>query len=664
MTQSRDNEIESRLKTSPEIFLSRIPKDPKQNVLFRADLHEYLATASDQARNDFVEMCRLKPQISFKTMFWTFQPKATIKPCGILPFITWDWQDEKIEEINYYMLLGGLIKASKSREVGGTWIIEGCGLNLWQFTPNNIGLMTSRKEELVDKKGDTNTLFWKLDFMVERLPDWVRPAYDRKERLLKNLWNHSVITGEATVENVGKSGRVNWVFCDEFPAVKHSDAAAMERALTDTAACRIYLGTCEYRSHPHSEMGRRKGTVNMAFGWWLHPFKAQGLYWSPDINVIIIEDIEYYRNLAPKVFDKYQKGKEIKYSELEQELVYQYPELKISFVADGGRPNKPQWRSPWYDNENETRTALDAAVNLDMDEIGSGDTVFSAITIQQMQEKYVRNPDKKGEILFELNDNKISHARFLDGGKGRLKWWGELCGSRPPQNHNYVMGCDISLGQGQSNSVCSVFDVDTRMKVGSWSDSYILPEQFAEQVYALGLWLGGLSSMPFLNFEANGIGQVFLKRIRELGYSFIYKTTTEKKGFHQKLTTLGWTSNTNSKIELLTNYNAALTATFRSRMNSAKFINPDEDALREAQDYIFNGGQIVLSRCIEDSGGAKAAHGDRVIADALCNLAAQDQPKAFVRFEEKIMGTPAWYQKESRRMEVEKYNRTKIWLNC
>jgi len=85
--------------------------------------------------------------------------------------------------------------------------------------------------------------------------------------------------------------------------------------------------------------------------------------------------------------------------------------------------------------------------------------------------------------------------------------------------------------------------------------------------------------------------------------------------------------------------------------------------VREAEDYIFSGRKIVLSSCIEDSGGAQAAHGDRVIADALCNLAAQDQPKAAIEFAEGIVGTNEWYFKQLEKREREKRNRIKVYLD-
>ncbi len=652
------NAITDCLSLSPEVFLKQIPVSLTENINFRIDLHEYLTSASKQARNDFVEMCRSKPAIIFKTMYWTFQPRADIEPRGILPFITWDWQDEAIDEIYDYMKNGGKVQIKKSREVGGTWVILGCGLALWLFTPMNTGLVTSRKEELVDKKGNPVTLFWKLDFMRDRLPEWVSPSYVRTDRHLENKWNGAVINGETTTMDAGRGDRRDWAFCDEFPAVAFAEAEGIDRALSDTAACRIYLGTSIYRSHPFSKMGVQKGVHKMVFGWWLHPFKAKGLYWSPDINKVIIEDMEYYRKLYPKVF-KSQEG-EITYSELEKDMFLCYPESKFYLVADGGNPNNPKWRSPWYDKQDLERTQLDMDTNLNMNEIGSGDMVFNAATLSQMAEQYGCKPDFTGNVIYKLRDDKISQIKFIEGTKGKLSWWGELTG-RPVQNHNYVMGCDISLGQGQSNSVCTIFDVDTREKVGRWIDSQTLPESFAEQVHALGYWIGGTSGVPLLNGENNGIGQVFFKRLRELGYPFIYRTTSEKKGFHEKKITVGWTSNANTKLELLTNYNAAMSACF-SKSDKRKFINHDLESITEAEDYIFNGNQLIPSSSIDEVGGAKAAHGDMVIADAIANLTAADQMKAAVRFEETIVGSFAYRKKKMEQRKRDKANRPKLWL--
>jgi hypothetical protein len=538
----------------------------------------------------------------------------------------------------------------------------GCGLNLWLFTPKTNGIIISRKEDSVDKKGDPSSLFWKLDFMLEHLPEWCRPEFRRSDMHLENLWNDNSIDGEATVENVGRSGRSTWAGVDEMQAIKHENAAAIDRSLSDTAGCRIYIGTSEYRSHPFSAIGRKKGVNAKFLGWWLHPWKNKGLYWSPDLNQIIIEDIAYYMAIAPEVFKKYQKGEVIKYSTLEEELLFTYPEKRVAFIADGGRVDKPKWRSPWYDNEELTRDPMDTATNLDGNEIGAGDSVFSPMTIQRMRDEHCKKPVITGKVLFDLRENKLTNARFIEG-RGKVSWWGELGGARPPQNHNYVMGCDISLGQGKSNSVCSVFDVDTRTKVGCLCDPYILPEQFAEAVVAMGRWIGGASKVPYLNFEANGIGQVFARRIRELGYTFLYRDTTERKGFHQKLNTVGWTSNQNAKLELLMNYNAAMTACFRSGQSNAVFINPDLDAVNEAEDYIFSGKEVVPASCVEDSGGAKAAHGDRVIADALCCLAAIEQPRAAKNFSASIVGTQEWVIEEMENDERKQKQAMKKWLN-
>ena len=112
----------------------------------------------------------------------------------------------------------------------------------------------------------------------------------------------------------------------------------------------------------------------------------------------------------------------------------------------------------------------------------------------------------------------------------------------------------------------------------------------------------------------------------------------------------------------MTNYNAALSACF-SKSKKRKFINPDADAIIEAEDYIFAGQQLIPSNSIDEVGGAKAAHGDIVIADALCDLAAEDQMKAAVRFEETIPGSFAYRKKKREDRKREKANKPKLWLD-
>jgi hypothetical protein len=594
-------------------------------------------------RETFVLMCREKQQITFKTMFWTFQPKREQSIYKHLPFVTWDCQDECIEKLINSIRYGGDLLVDKSREMGATWIVLGAFFAEWLLVPDSTFLVISRKEEYVWKRGNPDTLYWKLEYLLKNLPHWVTPAVDLSERHLQNLANGSVIDGESTNADVGAGGRRQAIMCDEFARVNAADADWIADTLSDTTPARIFNSTPTSRGHPFGQL-RFGGRVPVfTLGWWRHPWKVQGHYESPEIDQIVIYDLEYYlRKYGDGVFEGIEEGVPFKYSNFEKMLLIRYPSraelLELNFIADGNDPANQAYfsptgrRSPWYDRECERRTPRDKATNIDINYVGAGDVVFNPMILLRLLEQKARPPRYEGEIDFYMRENKIVRTKFTPNqGRRRLKWWAELRGARPDQSHNYIVGCDISLGSGQSNSVLSVYDSNTNEKVGRWKCPNTSPTHFAEYVVALCQWVGGVTKMPFLIWESNGPGLIFGRRVVDMGYDFIYREREEKQRGRKRKSALGWHSSPDSKLNLCLNYDAGLDAVFREEMESKAFINPDAESLHEAEDYVFyegGGKEIGPSHCSADEGGAKAAHGDMVIADALCCLARYDQPRA------------------------------------
>jgi hypothetical protein len=226
-------------------------------------------------------------------------------------------------------------------------------------------------------------------------------------------------------------------------------------------------------------------------------------------------------------------------------------------------------------------------------------------------------------------------VKFIENhGRKRLKWWGKM----PPEPlHNYIVGCDISMGTGSSHSVASIYDVNTREKVGSWLCSLTEPKNFAEQAVALCYWLGG-QNKPFLIWEANGgQGLIFERRITELGYTNIYYQANERIAHRPETFKKGWHSSQSSKLDMLSLYRNALYCRYTSSEHG--YINYDVDSLRQCEDYVYlnASGSVGPSGFRDCDDGAKATHGDMVIADALCVLARNDQPEAVIKEEQKII---------------------------
>jgi len=626
---------------TPEKFLAEIPTTIPENLEFRNVLNR-MCSEDTGVQEVMRHLACQDIRITFKTFYWTFNPKN--KPgYRNMPFITWEVQDEMILAVQDCIVNGNDILIDKSRGEGASWIHLGIFLHNWLFIPHSQFLAGSRNIQAVDKRGDQKALFWKLDYLLANLPKWLIPKSTRTFCHLENKENGSAIDGESTTENFAAGDRRTAVLLDELARVDITVAQGIIDASSDVTDCKIINSTHTTTAHPYCKL-RRGITAKVkvfVLPWWKDPRFNKGSYQSPDYGKVTIFDIKYWRENYPGVFDDIHKGVPFKTKDMEIEAILSGEE-DVLFIADG----KGNWRSPWYDHEVKRRSARDVAQNLDMNPIGSGDMIFDAPVLQQIRTDLCRSPSYTGEVTYDYQCYmmgrseilKLDNIKFIqNSGRNRLQWWGELMeDNRPNQYHNYVIGCDISLGTGASNSVASIFNVNTGEKVGSWVCAFTSPVNFANQVYALTQWIGG-KNKPFLIWETNGgQGGAFARQIFKLDYTFYYRRRDEKKPNRPRTQSVGWHSSTQTKSDLLLEYRESLSWSFRNTDISQKFLVYDEDAITEYEEYIFtSAGKPEPASSAEEEGGAKATHGDRVIADALCNLGRREQIIAVFEMPEK-----------------------------
>jgi hypothetical protein len=110
---------------------------------------------------------------------------------------------------------------SKARGLGASWIFSAMAMWAWLFKPWR-GILISRKEDLVDKKGDLNSLFGKIDFIIEHLPEWFLPvSHDqiftrfRMKNFLEHPHTTAALIGEATTAKSTRGGRATFIIYDE-----------------------------------------------------------------------------------------------------------------------------------------------------------------------------------------------------------------------------------------------------------------------------------------------------------------------------------------------------------------------------------------------------------------------------------------------------------------
>ena len=173
--------------------------------------------------------CKNDPAHWFNHWIWTYDPRGM--PFGLpanLPFVL---RPKQVELIDWLLerentQTHGLIE--KSRDEGMSYVVLGFYLHRWLFVDGFAGGVGSRKEELVDKKGDPKTLLHKFRDMFSKMPDWMKPkgfvekVHDNYMRII-NPDNGATITGEAG-DNIGRGGRTTMYFLDEWAFVERQEA--------------------------------------------------------------------------------------------------------------------------------------------------------------------------------------------------------------------------------------------------------------------------------------------------------------------------------------------------------------------------------------------------------------------------------------------------------
>ena len=176
---------------------------------------------------------------------WTFDPRLKDPWPRRQPLILWPAQRQMVDFVLSCVEEdeNGLIK--KARDVGATWVMALIAVHKFIFEEDSAITFGSRKQELVDKKGDPKTIFSKIRDLLDALPVWMLPrGYDDREHdnflRIINPANGSTITGEAGDE-MGRGGRSTIYFLDEFAFVARAEK--VDAAVNDNSNCVVYLST-------------------------------------------------------------------------------------------------------------------------------------------------------------------------------------------------------------------------------------------------------------------------------------------------------------------------------------------------------------------------------------------------------------------------------------
>ncbi len=562
-------------------YYSSVPKTFDENLAFRGKLLDE-AIQDPTVREELWIACKRDLLFYINTFGWTYDPR---KANGVLPFITYNFQDDSMCQIRDCILEGRDLVIKKSRDMGASWMLLTVFEWFWHFHDGQSFLLVSRNEDYVDKAGNPKSLFWKIDFIHKHLPNWMLPPITRTKLRLTNDDNGSTIDGESTTGDVARGDRRTAIGLDEFAAFEVDSSYRALASTRDATRCRIFNSTPAGSSNAFFDIAHQDTFSQLNLHWSLHPEKAEGLY------------------------------------------------------EVGGKP-----RSPWYDAEcKRCAHAQEIAQELDIDFAGSDYQFFDQKTLTRHIADFTKPPTVVGDVV--VHNESLTVMSFAAAPNGRLRlWFDPGATSRVPMQGPYAMGVDIATGTGSSNSVISIGHCKTGEKVAEFVSSKTRPEELGRIAVALARWFMDDSNKgAYIVWEAPGPGRNFGDVVIESGYrNYYYKQDDAKirRGSGSRIP--GWWPTKDNKRALYAEYRDALAAgRFLNRSKDA--ISECREIVYTQNGWI----QHSKTNASMDPSGARENHGDRPTADALLNLGLKQRSVKEGAKETVITeGSLAWRRRE------------------
>lgn len=211
---------------------------------------EILAAVNDGliTREEFSLMCAKSLLFFASACMFVYEPRSEDASLKDIPFIPRSFQVQYLQALQAHIDAGEDLLTDKSREMGVTWMVLMALVWKWLFEPKFAATVSSMTEQKIDRKGDPDSLFWKIEYLVECL-NWTVPwlfpkgftMEHRTHLKIINPSSQSVIRGEAMGPNLGRSGRSRVMFLDEFAEAEYQEATWA--ACSRTTECRIVVFT-------------------------------------------------------------------------------------------------------------------------------------------------------------------------------------------------------------------------------------------------------------------------------------------------------------------------------------------------------------------------------------------------------------------------------------
>ena len=649
-------------------YFDLVPRTPGENLKWRIAIRE-AAIGNAELQAAIRQACEEDTLFFFGFALWVVEPRSD-KP--LTPFIPWPHQEAAILALEMSlkesrMDIENLIDVvmDKSRAQGGSYIALGTAVKHYNTDDRFAVALISRNMDCVDNSNDPDSLMYKIDFMMDLLPFWLRPtgfnppSQDKQQRSFsghswRNPENYATMVGYSSTGDVGSGGRKTVDIFDEVAKFDSERPGMLQEALDSTAHttnCRWLISTHKGDSGPYYDMifndaWTPEGEVFALGGSGVYRNNSGGikivLDWRDNISQ---NRLAYRYNGGHFMPERYEERKEV------QEYIEQIKEDgRWRKLQRGGFVKEGRLRSKWYDNRclQKGATPRSIAQELDRDPRSTVGKMFNPEVMDEMDRLHVKPPLWQGDAT--IQDGKLKLVKEFDG---PLKLWFPIPIDGKPPRGRYAIGIDPASGLtgGETgNSVICGGNAITGEQVLEYTIQ--IPEtRFAHISAAIGVWLYD----ALLIGEAQGQnGKRFYNAlIGDTEYWNIWKrANVEIKGRANKNKVnseqIGWVNNTPAhKRDLFEDMWIA--------MQDGEFVPRSAEMIAECRGWEEKPSKTPGKTDIIYHG---TGHGDRAIAGGLCNkgmreLASKSLDKS--RNKENDVDVPYWSMagRQQRRQEEE-----------
>ncbi len=147
----------------------------QDNLITRANLLKNSVTDA-RLKACIIQQCKDDPKFFFNNFLYTVRNDSMFSdelPYAI-PFQLFDYQEEMVDLIWYAIKNRKSVFIEKSRQMSVTWVVMGLYLYGFLFHGHRY-LIISKTGDEVDKKGDINSCFGRLRFMLDFIPTFLLP---------------------------------------------------------------------------------------------------------------------------------------------------------------------------------------------------------------------------------------------------------------------------------------------------------------------------------------------------------------------------------------------------------------------------------------------------------------------------------------------------------